>query len=86
MYLLGIDLGTSSAKTLVWDAEQGTALASVTHEYPVNQPQPGYAEQDPADWWRAVISTVHAAVAQAGQRVLFCQIIYQYGSATILAE
>jgi xylulokinase len=66
MYLLGIDIGTSSVKTLVLNAETGTALASATQEYPVHQPQPGYAEQDPADWWRAAAATVRTAVAQAG--------------------
>lgn len=66
MYLLGIDIGTSSVKTLVLDAQTGTGLASATHEYPVQQPQPGYAEQDPADWWNAAVGTVQSAVRQAG--------------------
>src|SRR5690606_24534191 len=66
MYLLGIDIGTSSVKTLVLDAETGTALTSATQEYPVYQPQPGYAEQDPADWWNAAAATVRTAVSEAG--------------------
>lgn len=65
MYLLGIDIGTSSVKTLLLAADSGRSLASVTQEYPVHQPQPGYAEQDPQDWWNAVIRTVRAAVVQA---------------------
>ncbi|MAS35824.1 MAG: xylulokinase [Anaerolineaceae bacterium] len=65
MYLLGIDIGTSSVKTLIWDADTGQARASATQEYPVHQPRPGYAEQDPADWWNAVVHTMRAAIEKA---------------------
>ena len=50
--LLGIDLGTSGTKTVLFD-ERGTALASHTVEYPLYQPHNGWAEQDPQDWYRA---------------------------------
>ena len=52
-YYLGIDLGTSSVKLLLVD-ESGEILGSVTKEYPLSFPQPGWSEQDPADWWKAV--------------------------------
>ena len=64
-YLLGIDIGTSSVKTLVLDAETGRGLCSAQQEYPISQPQPGYAEQNPDDWWQATINTVRKAVADA---------------------
>ena len=50
---IGIDLGTSAAKLLLTD-EKGRILNSVTKEYPLSFPQPGWAEQEPADWWKAV--------------------------------
>ena len=53
MYYIGIDLGTSSTKMLLLD-EQGTIHASVSHDYPLEFPQPGWSQQDPADWWKAV--------------------------------
>ena len=53
MYYIGIDLGTSSTKLLLLD-EQGTIHASVSHDYPLEFPQPGWSQQDPADWWKAV--------------------------------
>ena len=65
MYLLGIDIGTSSVKTLVLEAERGTVISRAAQEYPVYQPELGYAEQNPADWWAAVTATVRAAIAQA---------------------
>ena len=53
MYFIGIDLGTSSLKLLLID-RQGTVLRSVSKEYPLLFPQPGWSEQEPAHWWQAV--------------------------------
>ena len=63
--LLGIDLGTSGTKTVLFDAA-GRRLASHTVEYPLHQPKNGWAEQDPEDWWRAVQKTVCSVLAQSG--------------------
>ncbi len=54
MYFIGIDLGTSATKLLLMD-EKGVILNSKTREYPLLFPQPGWAEQNPADWWKAVM-------------------------------
>ena len=53
MYYIGIDLGTSSTKMLLLD-EQGVIHAEVSHDYPLEFPQPGWSQQDPDHWWRAV--------------------------------
>ena len=50
---IGIDLGTSSAKLLLVNGN-GAVIRTVTEEYPLRFPQPGWSEQDPADWLRAV--------------------------------
>ena len=50
---IGIDLGTSAVKLLLVD-EKGSILRTVTKEYPLSFPQPGWSEQNPADWWKAV--------------------------------
>lgn len=60
--LLGIDIGTSSVKAVVMDAQSGSVVASAAREYPVHQPQPGYAEQNPQDWWNAAIWAVRTTV------------------------
>ncbi len=57
MYTLGIDIGTSGTKTVLFD-RCGRKIASATAEYPLYQPQNGWAEQNPADWWDAVCQTV----------------------------
>ena len=55
-YLLGIDLGTSGTKTVLFD-QNGKGICSATVEYPMYQPQNGWAEQDPKDWYNAAVST-----------------------------
>lgn len=64
-YLLGIDLGTSGTKTVLFDL-QGVPAASHTAEYPLYQPQNGWAEQDPHDWWRAVQEGISAVLSKSG--------------------
>ena len=53
MYFIGIDLGTSACKFLLMD-EKGTIHNIVSEGYDVEYPQPGWSQQDPADWWEAV--------------------------------
>ena len=62
---IGIDLGTSGTKTVLFDRE-GNALASATIEYPLYQPQNGYAEQDPDDWWNAAAGTIKMVLEKSG--------------------
>lgn len=64
-YLIGIDLGTSGTKTVLFD-EDGRRLASSTAEYPLHQPRNGWAEQDPSHWWRAVCETTNAVISESG--------------------
>lgn len=51
MNFIGIDLGTSSVKLILTD-DAGKILRTVSREYPLSFPHPGWSEQDPADWWR----------------------------------
>ena len=64
-YLLGVDLGTSGTKTVLFDTD-GNTVASATIEYPMYQPQNGWAEQDPADWWNAAKDTIRSVLDQSG--------------------
>ena len=52
-YYIGIDLGTSAVKLLLTDA-RGVIHKTVTKEYPLYFPKPGWSEQRPEDWWKAV--------------------------------
>ncbi|MEG1255373.1 xylulokinase [Clostridium sp.] len=60
-YLLGIDIGTSGTKTVLFD-RGGNPISSSTAEYPLYQPEIGWAEQDPLDWWKAVCTTINAVI------------------------
>ena len=53
-YIIGLDIGTSGAKCILIDTN-GTVVASATKGYPLYTPRPGWAEQDPEDWWQAVV-------------------------------
>ena len=64
-YLLGIDLGTSGTKTVLFD-QNGTGICSATVEYPMYQPQNGWAEQDPKDWYNAAVSTIKTVLTRSG--------------------
>ncbi|MBS7225706.1 MAG: xylulokinase [Clostridiaceae bacterium] len=64
-YLLGIDIGTSGTKTVLFDTD-GHVAASKTVEYPMAQPQNGWAEQNPEDWWQAVCAGTRAVLEQSG--------------------
>lgn len=65
-HLLGIDIGTSSVKALVFDADERKSVGVGAQEYPIYMPHVGYAEQDPDDYWQATIKAVRQALAQAG--------------------
>ncbi len=53
-YVLGIDIGTSGAKCLLMDPT-GRVVASALKDYPLYTPRPGWAEQNPDDWWNAAV-------------------------------
>lgn len=70
---IGIDLGTSAVKLLLMD-EAGQVKNVVSREYPLEFPQPGWSQQNPEDWRKAVLEGIpdlltgfdHKAVAGIG--------------------
>ena len=68
MLYIGIDLGTSACKLLLVD-EAGQVQNTVTKEYPLSFPRPGWSEQDPAHWWNAALEGIPALLEgfEAGQ-------------------
>jgi xylulokinase len=61
---VGHDLGTGANKAVLARAD-GHVLASARAGYPLHHPRPGWAEQDPADWWRAVCSCTRELLERA---------------------
>ncbi len=64
-YFIGIDGGTESIRAGVFDLT-GTPLAFAATPYETDFPKPGWAEQNPADWWDALGRSVRKAVADSG--------------------
>jgi xylulokinase len=65
--LVGLDVGTTGARTIVID-EHGRIRGVGSAEYPFAAPRPGWAEQDPEDWWRGSSHSVHQALHAAEAR------------------
>ena len=63
-YVLGIDIGTSGTKTVLFRTD-GVPVSSATYEYPLHTPKNGYAEQEPADWYNAVISGIRDVIGKS---------------------
>ena len=53
-YILSVDIGTSSAKTVLFDTNFNI-IAHASKDYDTKHPQLGWAEQDPENWWQALI-------------------------------
>lgn len=64
-YLMGIDLGTSSLKTMIIDFE-GNVKALTRKEYGIDIPFEGYAEQQPEIWWEAAVYTIRQSLKESG--------------------
>ena len=64
-YLLGIDGGTESIRAIVFDLE-GKPKGSKAAPYPTEFPKPGWAEQNPEEWWRCLGLAVRGALQAAG--------------------
>ena len=69
MYLLGLDIGTSSIKASILNAETGVSIASSLSpetEMEILSPNPGWAEQDPETWWEHTQKAIITSVRKSG--------------------
>ena len=64
-YLLALDQGTSSSRSIVFDA-QGRIVAMAQEELTQFYPQPGWVEHDPLEIWRTQLATARGVLAKAG--------------------
>lgn len=63
--LMGIDIGSTSVKCAAVTPE-GKVAAAASGKYPLSSPHPGWVEQNPKHWWRAVVKAVRECTAQIG--------------------
>lgn len=64
-YVIGIDVGTSGTKAVLV-SEEGKVKASALVEYGLSAPRPGWAEQEPYDWWRASAAAIAKLLNDGG--------------------
>lgn len=92
MLLLGLDIGTSSIKASVVDAQTQQVIASAQYpdtEASISSPQTGWAEQDPESWWESVkyaIKRVNASGAFDPQDIAAIGIAYQMHGLVMVDE
>ncbi len=63
--LLGLDISTTGAKALLVGSD-GAVVSSCTTPLTLSMPRPLWSEQDPAEWWSAMASSIRTALAEAG--------------------
>ena len=80
-YLLGIDVGTTGTKTLLFSAD-GDLIGHAYRGYPLSTPHVGWSEQQPQDWWQAVVDTVKEVCAdkEIGRNVASISLSLQGGT------
>lgn len=69
MSVLGIDIGTTAVKALLLD-EEAQVLGEASHPHDLKSPKPGWAEEDPADWWRGVRSALSTLFSDQDPRTV----------------
>lgn len=67
--LLGIDVGTTNIKAVVYDPDRGEVLATASQPTPTDHPRPGWTEHDPEALWRTVCAVVRQASAGWADRI-----------------
>jgi xylulokinase len=65
MWFLGMDVGTGGTRAVVVDAEGKLVSGASSEHAPFRTPHPGWAEQDPEDWWRAAQEAIRLALDAA---------------------
>ncbi len=68
MYLLGLDLGTSSLKAVLLTPE-GKVVGQGHADYLISRPHPGWAEQDPEAWWQACRTAISETLPERGEMI-----------------
>ena len=65
-YMMGIDVGTSGTRAVIVRPDGHVVGAATGDHEPMRMEKPGWAEQEPENWWQATIIAVRAALAEAG--------------------
>ena len=61
--ILGLDIGTTTIKAILYNSEQGSIISASSRPTPTVHPQPGWSEHDPRELWQAVIDCIRESCA-----------------------
>lgn len=64
-YIISVDGGTESARAAIFTPD-GKLVASKASSYPLRHPRPGWAEQQPHEWWQSIVTAIRETVAESG--------------------
>lgn len=64
-FLLGVDFGTESCRVAIFDTK-GRPMHFAATPYKTHHPKPGWAEQDPSDWWTSLVTSTHLVLKDSG--------------------
>ena len=86
-FLLAIDVGTSSIKTVLYD-RGGRTVGFASRHYDYRTPQPGWAEANPGDWWNGLLEALKEIGAQHSglERVEMIALTGQMHTAVLMDE
>ncbi|HXJ96273.1 MAG TPA: xylulokinase [Terriglobia bacterium] len=65
-FLMGIDVGTTGTRAVIVRPDGHVIGAATGDHQPMRMEKPGWAEQDPEDWWRATVQAVRAVIGETG--------------------
>ncbi len=65
-YMMGIDVGTTGTRAVIVRPDGHVVGAATGDHQPMRMAKPGWAEQDPEDWWQATLVAIRAALEQSG--------------------
>lgn len=64
MYTLGIDIGTTNIKSVLFK-ERALAVSQAVHEYNTDIPRPSWAQQRADDWWEGAVATIQKVLSDS---------------------
>ncbi|MCX8279820.1 FGGY-family carbohydrate kinase [Phyllobacterium sp. 0TCS1.6C] len=84
--VLSFDLGTGGARAGVYDVERRTMLATSEASYATAHPRAGWAEQQPEEWWAAVLAAGRDAIAQCGSNDIAAVCVATTASSVVICD
>ncbi|HIP71735.1 MAG TPA: hypothetical protein EYH05_10115, partial [Anaerolineae bacterium] len=82
--VLGLDIGTTSTKAVLFDLNGGEVARGASRPYRTLTRQPGWVEQEPEEVWQAVVTAVSQITAQIGPDVSVAAICMAAQSGSLL--